>query len=170
MRTTTHTASERRHAGSADNTIQAVRRSVVQEMPTTLRRHLGEMQPTMMDGSVMSHVSDMQERHSPYSTTLRGFAARMVLIAPDGTSHVSDMMRWSILEEVLFLDFRTVIRQKLPILLWERLLTMVFLLPRDTVSLSRRLFVKPAYSLDHPSKSGKCGLALSHLLVATLSS
>ena len=38
------------------------------------------------------------------------------------------------------------------------------------MSLSRRLYENAAYSLDHLSKSGKCGFSLSHLLVATLSS
>ena len=107
----TYIASERRHAHSAINTIQADRRSVVQEMPTTLPWHLGEMRLTLMYSiamshisnmqerhystgtlcSVMSHVSDMhEERHIPYSTTLR--SARMVLLVPVGTSHVSDMV------------------------------------------------------------------------------
>ncbi len=74
-------------------------RSVAQEMPMKLPKHLEEMRPTMVDSIVMSHVSDMQERHSPYSTTLRGFAACMVLIAPIGASHASGMMRKSVLEK-----------------------------------------------------------------------
>lgn len=91
--------------------------------------HLGEMRPTMICGREMSHISDMQERHSPYSTTLR--SARMVLLAPAGTSHVSDMMRRSVLEEVLFLDFHAVIGQKLTVFLGKRLTTMVLFLLGD---------------------------------------
>lgn len=34
---------------------------------------------------------------------------RMVLIAPIGASHVSDMMRLSVLEEILLLDFHAVL-------------------------------------------------------------
>ena len=121
----THIASERRDAHGADNTIH----SVVQEMHTSSSMHLGEMRPSMMDGRAMSHISDMQERYSPYSTTQR--SARMVLIAPAGTSHVSDMIRQSVLEEVLFLDFHAVICQKLSVLLGKRLTTMMLFLLGD---------------------------------------
>ena len=139
MMAAAYIASERRHAHSAINTIQADRRSVVIAMHTRYEHleemgqtmlddrystvshisdmlshprpsatiqaqrsvvdeecasggHLVEMRPTMIVSIVMSHVSDMHERRSPYSTTLRGFAVCMVLHAPVGTSHVSDMM------------------------------------------------------------------------------
>ena len=166
-------ASERLHAHSAINTIQADRRSVVIAMHTRYEHleemgqtmlddrystvshisdmlshprpsatiqaqrsvvdeecasggHLVEMRPTMIVSIAISHVSDMQERRSPYSTTLR-----MVLIAPVGTSHVSDMIRQSVLEEVLFLDFHAVLGQKLTVLLGKRLTTMMLFLLGD---------------------------------------
>ncbi len=178
MMAAAYIASERRHAHSAINTIQADRRSVViamhtryehlEEMGQTMLddrystvshisdmlshprpsatiqaqrsvvdeecasgEHLGEMRPTMIVNIVMSHVTDMHERRSPYSTTLRGFAACMVLLAPVGTSHVSDMIRQSVLEEVLFLDFHAVICQKLSVLLGKRLTTMMLFLLGD---------------------------------------
>ena len=59
------------------------------------------------------------------STTLRGFAACMVLIAPIGASHASGMMWKSVLEEILLLDFHAVIGQELAILLGEFFLRML---------------------------------------------
>ena len=46
----------------------------------------------MLDGGVMSHISDMHYVYSPIVTTLRGCAACMVLSAPAGASHASGMM------------------------------------------------------------------------------
>ena len=178
MMSAAYIASERRHAHSAINTIQADRRSVVIAMHTRYEHleemgqtmlddrystvshisdmlshprpsatiqaqrsvvdeecasggHLVEMRPTMIVSIVMSHVSDMHERRSPYGTTQRGFAACMVLLAPVGTSHVSDMIRQSVLEEVLFLDFHAVLGQKLTVLLGKRLTTMMLFLLGD---------------------------------------
>ena len=121
-------ASERRDARSAIYTIQAIRRSVVDEVCAS-GKHLGEMRQSMLydRDRAMSHISDMPiERCVPSATTLR-----MVLIVPIGTSHVSDMMRQSVLEEVLLLDFHTVLGQKLTILLRKRLTTMVLFLLGD---------------------------------------
>ena len=121
-------ASERRHARSAIYTIQAIRRSVVDEVCAS-GKHLGEMRQSMLydRDRAMSHISDMPiERSTPSATTLR-----MVLIAPIGTSHVFDMMRQSVLEEVLLLDFHTILGQKLSVLLGKRLATMVLFLLGD---------------------------------------
>jgi len=124
----THIASERRYARSAINTIC----SVVRGTSTTHCSHLGEMRPTVMGRGMMSHISDMPERHSyPYSTTLRNCVACMVLIAPAGTSHASGMMCPSVLEEVLLLDFHAVLGQELAILLGECFASMMFLLLGD---------------------------------------
>ena len=123
---TTDIASERRYARSAIYTIQAIRRSVVDEVCAS-GKHLGEMRQSMLYDRAMSHISDMPiERCVPSATTLR-----MVLIAPIGTSHVFDMMRQSVLEEVLLLDFHTILCQKLSVLLGKRLTTMVLFLLGD---------------------------------------
>ena len=125
---TTVIASERRHARSAIYTIQAIRRSVVDEVCAS-GKHLGEMRQSMLydRDRARSHISDMPiERCVPSATTLH-----MVLIAPIGTSHVFDMMRQSVLEEVLILDFHTVLGQKLTIFLGKRLTTMVLFLLGD---------------------------------------
>ena len=84
-------ASERRHARSAINTIQADRRSVVMVMRTR-HGHLGEMRQAELDDRhcVMSHISDMLDIPRPSATTLR--SACMVLIAPVGASHASGMV------------------------------------------------------------------------------
>ena len=129
-------ASERRDARSAINTIRSVvdRPCVMMSILAPLCVHLGEMRPTMMDGSGggMSHISDMRERRGyPYSTTLRNCVARVVLIAPIGTSHVSDMMRQSVLEEVLLFDFHSVLCQELAVLLGKCLTTMMLFLLGD---------------------------------------
>jgi len=86
-----HTASERRHARSAINTIQAVRRSVVGEVCAS-GKHLGEMRQTVLcdRDRAMSHISDMLlERCVPSGITLY-----IVLLAPAGASHASGMMRF----------------------------------------------------------------------------
>ncbi len=85
------TASERRHARSAINIIQAVRRSLVDEVCAS-GKHLGEMRQTIIlcdrDGA-MSHISDMPlERRVPSVITLC-----IVLFAPAGASHASGMAR-----------------------------------------------------------------------------
>ena len=90
---TTHIASKRRDARSAGNTIQA-RRSVVIAMHTRYE-HLGEMRQTMQYDrySTVSHISDMLSHALPSATTLRGFTACMVLIAPIGALYASGIMR-----------------------------------------------------------------------------
>ena len=125
---TAHIMSERRHARSTICTIQAFRRSVVDEACAS-GMHLGETRQTMIydrDGA-MSHISDMLlEWCAPSATTLR-----MVLCAPNGTSHASGMMRLSVLEEVLLLDFHSVLNQELAVLLGKYLATMVLFLLGD---------------------------------------
>ena len=85
-----HIVSERRHARSAICTIQAVRRSLVDEVCVS-GKHLGEMRQTILgdrDGA-MSHISDMPlERCVPSVITLC-----IVLLAPAGASHASGMAR-----------------------------------------------------------------------------
>ncbi|MBR6064595.1 MAG: hypothetical protein IKP54_10630 [Bacteroidales bacterium] len=50
------------------------------------------MRQSMQDGGMMSHISDMHSIHTALVlTTLRGSAACMVLIAPDGASHAFGM-------------------------------------------------------------------------------
>lgn len=85
-----HTASERRHARSAINTIQAVRRSLVDEVCAS-GKHLGEMRRTVLYDreEAMSHISEMLlERCVPSVITLC-----IVLLAPAGVSHASGMAR-----------------------------------------------------------------------------
>ena len=103
-------------------------------------KHLREMRQCMLydRDRAMSHIFDMPiERCVPSATTLRstttlrGCAAGMVLPAPGGASHASGMMRQSVLEEVLLLDFHTVLGQKLTVLLGKCLTTMVLFLPSD---------------------------------------
>ena len=143
MMAATVIASERRLARSAIYTIQAIRRSVVDEVCAS-GKHLGEMRQTMLSSDEMSHISDMPiERCVPSATTLRsttilrstttlrGCAAGMVLPAPGGASHASGMMRQSVLKEVLFFDFHTVFGQKLTIFLGKCLTTMVLFLLGD---------------------------------------
>ena len=123
-----YTASERRHARSAINTIQADRRCVVDEMCAS-GKHLGEMRQTIPydRDRAMSHISDMPiERCAPSITTLR-----MVLIASDGTSHVSDMMHLSVLEKVLLLNLHAILGQELTVLLGKCLTTMMLFLLGD---------------------------------------
>ena len=93
-------ASERRHARSAVNTIQADRRSVVLAMCAHYE-HLGEMRQAEQDdrASVLSHISDMLDHPRPSDTTPRSAcilttlrSACMVLIAPVGASHASGMV------------------------------------------------------------------------------
>ena len=93
MMATAGTVSERLNARSAINTIQA-ERSVVIAMHTRYE-HLGEMRQTMQDDrySTVSHISDMLSHALPSATTLRGFTACMVLIAPIGASYASGIMR-----------------------------------------------------------------------------
>ena len=93
MTATAATASERLDARSAINTIQA-EHSVVIAMHARYE-HLGEMRQTMLDDrySRMSHISDMLSHARPSATTLRGFTACMVLIAPIGASYASGIMR-----------------------------------------------------------------------------
>ena len=93
MMATAGTASERLNARSAINTIQAERSVVI--ATHTRYEHLGEMRQTMLVDrySRMSHISDMRERSRPSATTLRGFTACMVLIAPIGASYASGIMR-----------------------------------------------------------------------------
>ena len=93
MMATAVTASERLNARSAINTIQA-ERSVVIAMHTRYE-HLGEMRQTMLADrySRMSHISDMLSHARPSATTLRGFTACMVLIAPIGALYASGIMR-----------------------------------------------------------------------------
>ena len=132
MMATTVIASERRYARSAIYTIQAVRRSVVDEA-CAFGKHLGEMRQTMLydrDGA-MSHISDMLLERCVLPCVLSVTTLRMVLLAPDGTSHVSDMMRLSVLEEVLLLDFCAVLSQKLTVLLGKRLTSMMLFLLGD---------------------------------------
>ena len=101
MMATTVIDSERRQARSAIYTIQAIRRSVVDEVCAS-GKHLGEMRQSMLydRDRAMSHIFDMPiERCVPSATTLRstttlrGCAAGMVLPAPGGASHASGMMR-----------------------------------------------------------------------------
>ena len=121
-------ALERGHARSAICTRQAFRRIVADEVCAS-GKHLGETRQAMIydrDGA-MSHISDMLlERCVPSVTTLR-----MVLLAPGGASHVSDMMRLSILEEVLLLYFHPVLGQKLTVLFGKRLISMMLFLLGD---------------------------------------
>ena len=128
MMVTTVMASEKRHARSAICTIQAFRRSVVDEVCAS-GMHLGETRQTMLcdrDGA-MSHISDMLlEWCASSATTLR-----MVLCAPNGTSHASGMMRLSVLEEKLLLDFYAVLGQKLTVFLGKRFTSMVLFLLGD---------------------------------------
>jgi len=63
-------------------------------------------------------------------TTLRGFAACMVLTAPDGASHLSEMLR-SVRKEVLLLELDAVIDKPLSVLVFECHTTMVLLLSGD---------------------------------------
>ena len=85
-----HTASERRHAQSAVNTIQAVRRSVVDEVCAS-GKHLGETRQTILcnrDGA-MWRIPDMQlERCAPSVITLC-----ILLHTPTGVSLASCMVR-----------------------------------------------------------------------------
>ena len=93
MMATAVTASERLNARSAINTVQAKRSAVI--AMHARYEHLGEMRQTVLDDrcSRMSHISDMRERSRPSATTLRGFTACMVLIAPIGASYASGIMR-----------------------------------------------------------------------------
>jgi hypothetical protein len=95
-------ASERRHARSANNIIQADRHSVVLAMHMCYE-HLSEMRQAMQDGSdsEISHISDMRVQPRPSITTLR--SACMVLIVPAGTSHASGMVTLCLLTQSLAL-------------------------------------------------------------------
>ncbi len=62
-------------------------------------------------------------------TTRRGFAAGVVLPAPDGASHLSEMLRGSVVEEIFLLDFNTVLCEEGSVLFWKRHTAVVFLLP-----------------------------------------
>ena len=77
---------------------------------------------TLRDFAAILHGSDI--------TTLRGFAACMVLTAPDGASHLSEMLR-SVRKEVLLLELDAVIDKPLSVLVFECHTTMVLLLSGD---------------------------------------
>ena len=118
MMATTVIDSERRQARSAIYTIQAIRRSVVDEVCAS-GKHLGEMRQSMLydRDRAMSHIFDMPiERCVPSATTLRstttlrGCAAGMVLPAPGGASHASGMMRPIISLGICHLRSNTIIR------------------------------------------------------------
>ena len=73
--------------------------------------------------------------HTPSATARRGFttrrgcAAGVVLPAPDGASHLSEMLRGSVVEEIFLLDFSTVLGEEGSVLFWKRHTAVVFLLP-----------------------------------------
>ena len=121
-------ALERGHARSAICTRQAFRRIVADEVCAS-GKHFGETRQAMIydrDGA-MSHISDMLLEPCALSAT----TLHMVLFAPGGASHVSDMMRLSILEEVLLLYFHPVLGQKLTVLFGKRLISMMLFLLGD---------------------------------------
>ena len=62
-------------------------------------------------------------------TTRRGCAAGVVLPAPDGASHLSEMLRGSVVEEIFLLDFSTVLGEEGSVLFRKRHTAVVFLLP-----------------------------------------
>ena len=99
MMATADTASERLNARSAINTVQAKRSAVI--AMHARYEHLGEMRQTMLVDrySRMSHISDMLSLVRPYATTLRGFTACMVLIAPIGALYASGIMRHALASE-----------------------------------------------------------------------
>jgi hypothetical protein len=68
--------------------------------------------------------------HGSDITTLLGFAACMVLTAPDGASHLSEMLR-SVRKEALLLELDAVIDKPLSVLVFECHTTMVLLLSGD---------------------------------------
>lgn len=67
--------------------------------------------------------------HTPSATTRHGFAAGVVLPAPDGASHLSEMLRGSVVEEIFLLDFSTVLCEEGSVLFRKRHTAVVFLLP-----------------------------------------
>lgn len=80
--------------------------------------------------ATIGHTLDVTTLRGSDITTLRGFAACMVLTAPDGASHLSEMLR-SVRKEVLLLEFDAVIDKPLSVLVFECHTTMVLLLSGD---------------------------------------
>ena len=75
-----------------------------------------------------------------------------------GQSKHLEEMRLSVLEKILLLNLNAVLDKELPILFGKCHVTMgsfCLAIHLTILSLSRRLYEKPAYSFVHPSKSGK---------------
>ena len=109
-----------------------VQRSTAEETRTS-SECLGEMRQTVLSDNDRVSVT-VKSRISPRCSTrprTRNTTLRMVIPASVGASHVSDMVRPSVLEKVLLLNLDTVLYEKLPILFRKCHTAVVLLLPGD---------------------------------------
>lgn len=119
-------ASERQHTRSF-----TIRRGDAIMLRDSIATRCGGVATTPRYGiGIMRYTSTVTIGHAPAATTLRGFAACMVLTAPDGASHLSEMLR-SVRKEVLLLELDAVIDKPLSVLVFECHTTMVLLLSGD---------------------------------------
>ncbi len=119
-------------------------RVVIRYRAGTVTMQYGTGTVAAVRNETMSHISDMPGVPYPSAMTRcdattgggtpsviirRGCAAGVVLPAPDGASHLSEMLRGSVVEEIFLLDFSTVLCEECSVLFWKRHTAVVFLLP-----------------------------------------
>ena len=113
-------------AGTALHTL-----AVTTRYPSTVTMgHTSAVTTLHTPDATIGHTPAVTTLRGSDITTLRGFAACMVLTAPDGASHLSEMLR-SVRKEVLLLELDAVIGKPLSVLVLEFHTTMVLLLSGD---------------------------------------